>query len=261
MPPRERKPKTTDEKVDALGVLHYKLADRVDAVEKTLAEVEKTAKAGVDIAKAAVARHLDHVRMHPSAPNARYRSKGAGPDDELPVDGPTDQGETAVDPDDEEEEPPLCLLANTDLDVTVEALKELADWLRKVYVRYGDVNLPDCWAYHPAVATRLWALYQVWKAVYEAEGASAFGVMDWEIRYRMPLVVALNAELEDCRLAKHQDPNAYVAPGLFGTEMLGDLAHWYTDGKYGSAAPPPPDKGMLADSEQRRKDRQRRAGE
>ena len=166
---------------------------------------------------------------------------------------------------DEQAEPeervlPVNLLMAADGNAVAEVLEELRAWLRAVYIRYegsGDQPAPvlsDCWAWHPGAVTELHTLYRVWLAAFEGPRASDQAVADWHDRYRPGTVRRVNASLADCRPEKHVDQMRYRPRGVYGDEMLGELAEWMVTGDYGQLAPPSPTPAMVADSRARRTD-------
>jgi hypothetical protein len=157
-----------------------------------------------------------------------------------------------------EHTPPVNLLLAGDGDATTQVLEQLRDWLRAVYVRYegaGDQPAPflsDCWVWHPGAVTELHALYRMWVVAFESPRASDQAVADWHDRYRPGTVRRVNAALRDCRPEKHADPMKYRPPGVYGDELLGELAEWMVTGDYGRKAPPVPTPAMVVDSRTRR---------
>jgi hypothetical protein len=164
----------------------------------------------------------------------------------------------AAEADDEERKRPLNLLMPEDRDAALEALRELRDWLRAVYVRYeggGDQAAPvlsDCWAWHTGAVTELYVLHRMWFAAYQGPRASDQLVADWHDRYRPGTVRRVNAALKECRPEKHVDRMRYRPPGVHGDELLDDLADWMVTGEHGRKAPPPPTPAMVADARARR---------
>jgi hypothetical protein len=160
--------------------------------------------------------------------------------------------------DEKERELPVNVLMPRSSEDALEALEELRDWLRSIYVRYegaGDQPTPilsDCWAWHSGAVAELYALYRMWDAAFEGPKASDQLVADWHDRYRPGTVRRVNAVLRDCRPEKHVDRMKYRPPGVHGDELLDDLANWMVNGEYGRQSPPPPTPAMVADARARR---------
>lgn len=129
----------------------------------------------------------------------------------------------------------------------------LQDWLASVYGRWQTKPLPDCWAWHPAVAAELLALRDAWYAATHGEKASATAVMDWLDRHRPGTARRVDQETKDCSLAKHTSDklDAFRPPRVEGAEMLDELTRWWGETS-GRTAAPSPSAEMLAAARARR---------
>lgn len=161
--------------------------------------------------------------------------------------------EQAGGPDGDDEEqvkkapPGLTWLTVTNPDDAYDQIDGLADWLGTVYSRWQDKQLPDCWAWHPAVVAELLALRDAWHAAISPEGGSSSKQMDWVDRYRPGTARRIERETKDCSLDQHthDKPTAYRPPRVDGADMLAELTEWWVNSGGRSAAPAPtPD--MLA---------------
>lgn len=113
------------------------------------------------------------------------------------------------------------------------ALTDLVGWLRKVYLRYGDAELPECWLWHAEVIEELVWLRQAWRAAYLGE-PSIRAVGDWHDRHRPGVVRRIDGYAGKCRLtnhlhAKQTEPDATVR--VPASDAVGLIADWWTTGR------------------------------
>jgi len=111
---------------------------------------------------------------------------------------------------------------------TGEILTSLAAWVAKVYLRYGDTKLPDCWLWHPDVVEELLWLQYAHGAAYDPE-AAATAVGDWHDRQRPGVVGRIKTYVGFCSLEAHQpgQDRALPAPVAPTTDAIGSVAAWW----------------------------------
>jgi len=117
------------------------------------------------------------------------------------------------------------------MDDTVEAgeiLTSLAAWVAKVYLRYGDAKLPDCWLWHPDVVEELLWLQYAHAAAYDPD-AAATAVGDWHDRQRPGVVARIKLYVGFCSLEAHQpgQDRATPAPVAPTTDAIPAVAAWW----------------------------------
>lgn len=204
---------TADERIDRLDRAVKGLAREVEATRKAqggLAEVEVVSKIGAKVAETAetVVELAAALEVLTAAKN---------------------------------KEPVLSWL--TGIGEPAEARMVLADlvgWLRKVYLRYGGAELPECWIWHPEVIEELVWLRQAWRAAYQGE-PSIRAVGDWHDRHRPGVVRRITGYAGKCRLANHlharQDDDTTVR--VPAAESAGPIADWWTTSRDDAHAPEP----------------------
>ncbi len=140
-----------------------------------------------------------------------------------------------------QKEPVLSWL--TGIGEPAEARMVLADldgWLRKVYLRYGDAELPECWIWHPEVIEELIWLRQAWRAAYQGE-PSIRAVGDWHDRHRPGVVRRISGYAGKCRLTSHlhtrqQEYDSTVR--VPADDAAGPIADWWTQARDDHAPEP-----------------------
>lgn len=90
-------------------------------------------------------------------------------------------------------------------------LVELAGWLDTVYLRYGDAELPACWAWHPDAVEELLILRELWFAAWRGKGRSWVAAADWHHKHRTGVRDRLQ-RLTACSLAEHRPGRAAGGP-------------------------------------------------
>ncbi len=216
--------KTIEEKVDAVLDLFGQVSDDVSVLKGEVEKAGKAAGAAIGLAQKAAGTLKVHIEQ--CSPEAE---------------------------EDEPEKAPMCFLNEEDPIVIETNLRELAHWLRTVYVRYPDHGLPSCWAWHPWAVTELWHLFQAWKAYYSPKG-SDIGVLDWHVRYRKPVADQIRQALAECELKKHVNQRTYIPTMPVMVPAVEEaLLGWYAAEDFGQYAPPPPDPNEVGLEEQRMK--------
>jgi hypothetical protein len=140
------------------------------------------------------------------------------------------------------EKPPPSWLWRTDAEgqpLTAEAagilLHRLVVWIERVYIRFPDGALPECWLWHPNVVEELLWLWSAWKSAYLGDAASLQRIGDWHDRQRPGVVRRIAAAAANCSLREHFDPPQSVAVPAADAAVA--IAAWWTDPL---AAPPVP---------------------
>jgi hypothetical protein len=75
------------------------------------------------------------------------------------------------------------MLADLISEGTLEGLDAL-DWVARVWLRYPDSKLSECWARHPHMVEELWWCRNAWLDAYAGKKASWKQVGDWHDRQR-----------------------------------------------------------------------------
>ncbi len=140
-----------------------------------------------------------------------------------------------------------------DPDTAAEILDDLAGWLRRVYLRYPDSALPECWAWHPHVVEELLWLGRAWREAYTGATASVLRQGDWADRQRPGVAARIKQATSACLLLLHtpgrdQDKLPRRVPIL---SALPTLAQWWATSP--GSAPPSPTTDQLAEAEGMRK--------
>ena len=98
-------------------------------------------------------------------------------------------------------------------DEATALLSQLTRWARRVYVRYADAALPECWLWHPEVIEELVWLRSAWISAYRGPKASAQRAADWHDRQRPGVARRIRAAAGSCSLREHLDqPPPPVVP-------------------------------------------------
>ena len=128
-------------------------------------------------------------------------------------------------------------------------LTRLTKWAGRVFVRYGDAELPECWLWHPDVIEELVWLRSAWVAAYLGPMASVQRAADWHDRQRPGVVRRIRATAGTCSLREHfNKPSEPVVPAA---DAAPAIAAWWV----GSSATMPTPTGeqlRAADAAHRR---------
>jgi hypothetical protein len=110
----------------------------------------------------------------------------------------------------------------------VQLLTRLGDWIGRVYLRYGDAKLPDCWLWHPDVVEELLWLHTAWRAAYHPD-APAHAVGDWHDRQRPGVAQRIKGYAGLCSLEAHLPAGERhtPAPTTPAAEAVPDIAGWW----------------------------------
>jgi hypothetical protein len=103
-------------------------------------------------------------------------------------------------------EPLISWLTLTDWHEASSVVETLTDWLERVYLRYSDVTLASCWAWHPDVVEELWWLHNAWLDAYQGSTSSWEKVGVWHDRYRPGVAKRIADKLGTCGLELHAEP-------------------------------------------------------
>lgn len=106
-------------------------------------------------------------------------------------------------------------------------LAQVIRWSRRVYIRYGDGVLPECWLWHPEVVEELLWLCHSWLAAYRGPMASAQRAADWHDRQRPGVARRIRAAAGSCSLREHFEPP--MPPVVPTVDAAGDIAAWWVD--------------------------------
>ncbi len=143
-------------------------------------------------------------------------------------------------------------LLTTDAERATADLADLAEWMRRVYVRYTRAQLSSCWLWHPEVIEELWWLRCAHADAYHPENGSWLRVGDWHDRQRTGVERRVNLLLGGCSLSRHVDRNGRpaeitepAAPPLTGHHAA-VATHWATT----RTAGPTPAPAVVAEAEQ-----------
>ena len=90
-----------------------------------------------------------------------------------------------------------------DADEALAVLQQLMRWAARVYLRYADGALSECWLWHPDVIEELVWLRSAWQDAYHGPMASAQRAGDWHDRLRPGVVRRVRAAAGDCSLREH----------------------------------------------------------
>lgn len=112
-------------------------------------------------------------------------------------------------------------------DDAASVLTQLVRWARRVYVRYSDGALPECWLWHPDVIEELTWLRAAWQAAYLGPMASAQRAGDWHDRQRPGVVRRVGTAAGACSLQEHFDPPAPAVVPV--ADAATAIAAWWAD--------------------------------
>lgn len=127
-------------------------------------------------------------------------------------------------------------------------LHQLMRWAARVYLRYGDAGLPECWLWHADVIEELAWLRSAWTGAYHGPMASAQRAGDWHDRLRPGVVRRVQASAGSCSLREHMAPPA--VPLVPAAEAAPAIAGWWAD-PVGPAPVPTGEQILAADAAHR----------
>lgn len=155
--------------------------------------VDRLARKNTSV-EARVGRLVDQL-AHVTAVLARDRPTAVPPDDA---------------PGDDRDGPPAVRswLLGADPDQALADLAALIAWLDRVFLRYPDAALGDCWLWHPHVIEELWWLHQAHAEAYHPETGSWLRVGDWHDRQRPAVAKRVRDVLAKCGLTLHTPEHA-----------------------------------------------------
>jgi hypothetical protein len=109
-----------------------------------------------------------------------------------------------------------------------QLLTKLGDWVVRVYLRYSDARLPDCWLWHPDVVEELLWLHAAWKAAYHPD-APAHAVGDWHDRQRPGVARRIKDYAGLCSLEAHLPTGEHhvPAPAALTADAAHEIAGWW----------------------------------
>jgi hypothetical protein len=112
-------------------------------------------------------------------------------------------------------------------DAVAVLLDGLVQWASRVYVRFHDGQLPECWLWHPDVVEELVWLWKAWDAAYRGPAASVSRAGDWHDRQRPGVVRRVRAAAGSCSLREHLDlAEPQTVPVL---DAIPAVVEWWTD--------------------------------
>lgn len=104
----------------------------------------------------------------------------------------------------DDDAPPVpCYLTVEDPAEATAAVEDLAGWLTAVYLKFGDAELPPCWAWHPDAVYELTILRGSWAEAHFGKQRSVAAVREW--LEKRPGVVQRLERLRRCELEAHLD--------------------------------------------------------
>jgi hypothetical protein len=129
-----------------------------------------------------------------------------------------------------------------------EVLSDLSFWLVRVFLRYSDAALAECWWWHPDVVEELVCLMRSWLAAYADADATVARAADWHDRYRPGAVKRIKTATANCSLENHQDGGELhrPAPAIPSGAALASIAAWWGTARSDTA--PAPDAEVVADA-------------
>lgn len=141
-----------------------------------------------------------------------------------------------------------------------EVLSDLSFWLVRVYLRYADAALPECWWWHADVVEELLCLMRSWLAAYVDTDATVARAADWHDRYRPGAVKRIKGATANCSLEQHQDGGElFVAgPRIPSGTALAPIGQWWGTARTDTA--PEPDPAVVADARAAEAARRRTGG-
>jgi hypothetical protein len=109
-----------------------------------------------------------------------------------------------------------------------QLLDKLANWVGRVYLRYSDARLPDCWLWHADVVEELLWLHAAWRAAYHPDAAT-HAVGDWHDRLRPGVVRRIKEYAGMCSLEAHLPAGErhYPAPTAPTPDATPLIAGWW----------------------------------
>jgi hypothetical protein len=122
-----------------------------------------------------------------------------------------------------------------DQEEATSVLNQLLRWAARVYLRYGDGALPECWLWHPEVIEELVWLRSSWHAAYHGPLASVQRAGDWHDRQRPGVVRRIRAAASSCSLRDHLDPAP--SPAVPTADAAMAIAAWWVDPAQSAPAP------------------------
>jgi hypothetical protein len=136
-----------------------------------------------------------------------------------------------------------------------QLLSQLADWIARVYLRYSDARLPDCWLWHPDVVEELLWLQAAWMAAYHPD-ASAHAVGDWHDRQRPGVAQRVKDYAGLCSLEAHllTGERHIPAPGTLTADAAHEIAGWWVT-RRDEPGPVPTAEQLAAAAERMRRSR------
>ena len=146
---------------------------------------------------------------------------------------------------------PTWLSPGQPLDETdaVRLLAQLTRWAGRVFVRYGDAELPECWLWHPDVIEELVWLRAAWAAAYLGPMASVQRAADWHDRQRPGVVRRIRAAAGTCSLREHfEQPSQPIVPAA---DAAPAIAAWWVS-RCAAMPTPTSDQLRAADGAHRR---------
>jgi hypothetical protein len=141
-----------------------------------------------------------------------------------------------------------------ELDDAESVLGQVMRWAGRVYLRYDDGALPECWLWHPDVIEELVWLRSAWQAAYHGPAASVARAGDWHDRQRPGVIRRIRAAAGSCSLREHLEPAP--APVVPVADAAAAVAAWWAES--GPAPVPSGEQLLAADGVHRRASR--RAG-
>ena len=151
-----------------------------------------------------------------------------------------------VSPADGDQVAPLSWLLVEDPDVAVSAMQDLVEWLGRVFLRYGDSELPACWLWHPGVVEELMWLRRAHSAAFSGKGPTEQRVGDWHDRQRPGVVRRLKDEFGKCHLGLHVAGKAQVSREV----PFAGIAELHAEQWAMSKTPPQPSPEQVSQADQ-----------
>jgi len=135
-----------------------------------------------------------------------------------------------------------------------QLLGKLSDWAARVYLRYADARLPDCWLWHPDVIEELLWLQAAWLAAHHHD-APPHAIGDWHDRQRPGVVARVHKYAGLCSLEAHVHTGERhtTADAPLTTDAIGVIAAWWASARDQPA--PAPTEQQLATAMERLRSR------
>jgi hypothetical protein len=137
-------------------------------------------------------------------------------------------------------------LVLTDFPEADAVMQALTRWLREVYLRYPDAELPACWAWHPEVVEELWWLRNSWYDAYTGPKASWAMVGIWHESQRPGVVTRVGAA-KTCGLEVHVGRAGDPPPAPPLSDALPQVVTAWASPHH-AGWPLEPTRGQLADA-------------